>query len=252
MNTLAEVARIEDEVVAFVARQPGGDVAEVPLSALRRFQTRKVGGGMRKAHYFSRLYAIVTCTDLPDAWYGHSGAHGPCPHRILVHVERTEPADALDAIHERVGYTPPTDEERERERERVKAEALERMGAEGGPPDDLRPLPECPFGGRGLFNYRLNADLSRLEFAVAGDGCEHGEWYDLIRHQWYFDRETGHVVLVGEDCDGRDPDASADRYERIESLREVEVDLLGIDGVREVADAFVRSRGFLPRSRGDG
>ena len=63
MGSQAEkIDELDSEVqasVVYVARQPGGVSAAVPLSALRDFHTRTQSGGRGEATYFPHLYARV-------------------------------------------------------------------------------------------------------------------------------------------------------------------------------------------------
>lgn len=61
-----------------------------------------------------------------------------------------------------------------------------------------------------------------------------------------FELETGKVQWVRDPAEARDLDGplGSELFERLEPLGEEEVRVLGDPGVREVADAYLRSRGF--------
>ena len=69
-----------------VCRHPGdGQYIAVPFTALEDFHFRSVSGGIGRRTGRLFLYARMWCDSIPkDAAFGHSCAHGPGPHSILV------------------------------------------------------------------------------------------------------------------------------------------------------------------------
>jgi len=69
-----------------VCRQPRDwRVIKVPFSALDDLHFRYESGGVGQVSSYPVLYARMWCSDIPDdAEFGHSCAHGPPPHEILV------------------------------------------------------------------------------------------------------------------------------------------------------------------------
>ena len=90
---------------------------------------------------------------------------------------------------------------------------------------------------------RYGAEVDRLVYALMNyksPGSFESE------AEFYFDHQTGEVVLVcyDADVDEREGPSKNNRYGRIESLAENEVSLLTDEDLEDIADRFRRSRGF--------
>ena len=59
-------------------------IGTVPFGKLSGFRWDRVSGGYGKVSPRAMVYAYMLCTDLSSGTIGHSGVHGPCPHRIKV------------------------------------------------------------------------------------------------------------------------------------------------------------------------
>ena len=175
--------------VVYVARQPGGVSAAVPLSALRDFHTRTQSGGRGEATYFPHLYARVSCTDVDNPDFGHSGSHGPCPHEIVVCVESTEREDVWNAICDLAGYHPPTSHDYEREVERVKREILQRFDVDREPPERRQPIPSVDSTNT-LWCFAFDAEVERWLYPFVR---KRESWSD---ERWYLDHKDGGVVWL--------------------------------------------------------
>jgi hypothetical protein len=85
---------LTDETLITVRRQPGHPgAAVVSLKALRDFHLREVSGGVRRNLGRPALFASLSCDDIPEnnrPSFGHSCAHGPGPHEILVCINKSD------------------------------------------------------------------------------------------------------------------------------------------------------------------
>jgi len=73
-----------------VCRHPGdGCYISVPFSSLWHIHSRYVSGGVGRRTHYPALYARMSCGSIPPgAYFGHSCAHGPGPHEILVCITK--------------------------------------------------------------------------------------------------------------------------------------------------------------------
>lgn len=254
MTSQQEQATEESRSV-FVTRQPGGHdaVIEVPLSELSGLKAGTRSGGYREGHFYPELYAYMSCDLIPEgSGFGHSGSHGRCPHSIRVCVVGSPDESLYRSLCEKYDVREPAEQERANDRKRVKEEILSRFNAEEAADGELR----TPKGGPHVFCHAVEQEAGPLIQAWAGEA----DWTS-----WYFDHETGEVFLdAGDpdvlpeafndwrerllDADLGDRPHLPERFEELSTLSDGEVDLLTIEDLREIRDAFLASRGFKPQS----
>ena len=74
------------ERFVWVRRQPSGTAARYPLDTLDRPHWSTVSGGRQQRAAGAFIHGYVDCDGALEGEVGHSGSHGPCPHRIKVCV----------------------------------------------------------------------------------------------------------------------------------------------------------------------
>jgi hypothetical protein len=86
----------------------GHDTLVVPVSQLRDFHWRDLGGGCGQRAPRQFLHARMLCTSIPDgSYFPHSCRHGPPPHEILVCIVKKDNTKPLyDALTDLVGRRP--------------------------------------------------------------------------------------------------------------------------------------------------
>ncbi len=65
-------------------------IGSVLLDKLSGLHWDTMSGGVGRASPRPMIYGYMLCTDLVSGEVAHSGAHGPCPHRIKVVVVKKD------------------------------------------------------------------------------------------------------------------------------------------------------------------
>lgn len=101
------MARDEDGFV-WVRRQSNGSVAKYRREDFSGAHWSQTSGGRGETQSRLFIFGYVMCDSAIEGEVGHSGTHGPCPHRIKVCVvakDNTEFTMAL--VHRMAGQPPP-------------------------------------------------------------------------------------------------------------------------------------------------
>lgn len=86
-------AALSTETVITIVRHSGHDgLARVPLNSLSDFHIRDESGGIARQLAWPTLCARIWCDEIPAEYrdnFGHSCAHGPGPHEIVVCIGKS-------------------------------------------------------------------------------------------------------------------------------------------------------------------
>jgi hypothetical protein len=90
LRSAGPLSPLDEETPITIVRQPGHyGWANVPLRVLNDFHFRETTGGVGRILGRQGLFARVLCDNIPAerrGVFGHSCAHGPGPHEILVYI----------------------------------------------------------------------------------------------------------------------------------------------------------------------
>ena len=87
------------EYVTVVRSKGDWQKGKVKISDIEELRWDEISGGVRKRTGTCDLYGYIMCDQIVEGVIGHSGIHGPCPHRIKVLIQK---CDNSEEIYERL------------------------------------------------------------------------------------------------------------------------------------------------------
>lgn len=89
----------------WVVRQKGDyKKAKVKLSNIQNLRWDEISGGAKIRNGTCALYGYMMCNQIEEGEIGHSGIHGPCPHRIKVLIQKCDNDEEIyEKLAERAG-----------------------------------------------------------------------------------------------------------------------------------------------------